>query len=113
MGVKVPIGKYTYNKKQPQWLITIGGVMQGLSYFWGICGVYALLAMFGARDSEKGYFILAILVAIVLVIFNQVVGKRLAIGKGYKPKALSNTQTPQEKPTAKKSEQNTYDDDEF
>lgn len=112
MGVKVPIGKYTYNKKQPQWLITIGGVMQGLSYFWGICGVYALFAMFGARDSEKGYFILAILVAIALVIFNQVVGKRLAIGKGYKPKALNTSKTPQDKTPAQKAEQQT-DDDEF
>ena len=108
MSVKVPMGKYTYNKKQPQLLIVLGSVMQGLSYFWGLCGIYAFLGMLMARDDEKGYFNLAMLIAIVLVVFNQVVDKRLAIGKNYRPMASSNTQVAQEKTATK----NTRDDSE-
>lgn len=81
MGTKKIIGQYAYSKDRPKWAVTVGGIMQGISYFWGLCAVYCLLAQIGARDDERVPFLVAFVIFVVLVVANQIIGRRLAIGK--------------------------------
>ena len=89
MGTKKIIGYYRYNPNRPSWAVNLGGVMQGLSFFWGFCAICCLVFFF--QSIQYGtistfYLFLGFLALVALVVFNQIVGKRLAIGKNYHPR---------------------------
>ena len=89
MGTKKTIGYYRYNPNRPTWAINLGGILQGLSFFWGFCAVCCLVFFF--QSIQYGtittlYIFLGFLALVTLVVFNQVVGKKLAIGKDYHPR---------------------------
>ena len=70
MGTKKIIGYYTYNPNRPKWAINLGGILQGLSFFFGLCAIYALFLFWPAAIGF-----------VALVVVCQLSGRRLAIGK--------------------------------
>lgn len=76
MGTKKVIGYYRYNPNRPKWAINLGGILQGLSFFFGFCAVTALIFAFRAPIVWLGVLGFA-----ALTVLCQLSGRRLAIGK--------------------------------
>lgn len=85
MGTKKTIGFYFYNPNRPTWAINLGGILQGLSFFFGLCGLGAFGMGFSFPPAFIGFAVFA-----ALTIVCQLVGRRLSLGK--KPKPSSKTQ---------------------
>ena len=85
MGTKKTIGYYRYNPNRPTWAINLGGILQGLSFFFGFCAVTALVFAFRAPIVWLG-----VAGFTALTIICQLSGRRLAIGK--KQKSVPNSQ---------------------
>ena len=85
MGTKKTIGFYFYNPNRPTWAINLGGLLQGLSFFFGLCGLGAFGMGFSFVPAFIGFAVFA-----ALTIICQLVGRRLALGK----KPATKTQKP-------------------
>ena len=80
MGTKKTIGFYFYNPNRPAWAINLGGILQGLSFFFGLCGLGAFGMGFSFPPAFIGFAVFA-----ALTIACQLGGRRLALGKKQKP----------------------------
>lgn len=76
MGTKKTIGFYFYNPNRPTWAINLGGILQGLSFFFGLCGLGAFGMGFSFPPAFIGFAVFA-----ALTIACQLGGRRLALGK--------------------------------
>ena len=81
MGTKKTIGFYFYNPNRPTWAINLGGILQGLSFFFGLCGLGAFGMGFSFPIAFVGFAVFA-----ALTVICQLVGRRLALGKKSVPK---------------------------
>ncbi len=88
MGTKKTIGFYFYNPNRPTWAINLGGLLQGLSFFFGLCGLGAFGMGFSFPPAFIGFTVFA-----ALTIVCQLVGRRLALGKKQNPKSKADPAT--------------------
>ena len=88
MGTKKTIGFYFYNPNRPTWAINLGGLLQGLSFFFGLCGLGAFGMGFSFPPAFIGFAVFA-----ALTIVCQLVGRRLALGKKQDPKSKADPAT--------------------
>ena len=88
MGTKKTIGFYFYNPNRPTWAINLGGLLQGLSFFFGLCGLGAFGMGFSFPPAFIGFAVFA-----ALTIVCQLVGRRLALGKKHDPKSKADPAT--------------------